>query len=259
MTKSAEWFISDGQYRYEYGTTQVPDYQRQAMDYANEVVPENSFDLTAHLNTRATSSSFSFVEFGHRATPIAPHIPDLSGTRTYIGIESWLRDRSPYDGFKHVASELRLAAEGTTAAYLQNKLSGKIAYDPNDEYYEHSWYDGEYDPETILPDDIADELFMGNVLCDPQPGWSTKADKDRLLREAARLLTPSGILVARETITSREARISRERYRDAGLTPVGYYGPHSSIEWRQLELAYQSKVLEHYSSSDHYLFLQNIG
>jgi len=256
MNETVDWFISDGQYRYELGSQVTPDYQRQAQDYADEVVSENTFDLPGYLERRSSSSSFSFVEIGHRATPIAPHIPDLTGERTYVGIESWLRDQSPYGGFSYLASELRLAAKGTTAAYLHNKLSGEIAYDPGDEYYEHSWYDGEYDPETPLPDGVADELFMGNVLCDPQPGWSSRKDKDRLLREVTRLLAPTGVLVTRETITSREARISRNRYIEAGLLPVGYYGPYLTDEWRRLEITYQGKTLERYSSSDHYLFLE---
>lgn len=226
--------------------------------YATEIVPDPAHDLNAYLDHRAVASPFSFVEIGHREYPISPYIPDLQGGRTYIGIEAWMRDRSPYRGYEDIAEKLRRDALGTTAAYIRTILSGEIRYKPDDEYLNHSWYAGEYDPECILPDSVADELFMGNVLCDPQQGWSEDTDKDRLLTEAARLLTPNGILVLRATMTSGVAQISRGRYVQAGLNPVGYYSPVMTDAWRRLEETYRGRVSRTYFSNDHYLFLEPV-
>lgn len=231
------WHVSaDRPYAYEdcYPVS-PPDYEQDLLDYSRMMRAGNeAFNLDTYLEDREDAGSFSFVELGHRVKPISFYIPNLTGQRTYVGIETWIRDRNPYDPYPEKIKKLYAQSESMNAAYHFHPLPGKVFFDADDEAYEHPWYSGEYPAETIMPPGAADELFLANILGDPTVAYSER--RDAILAESARLLAPSGTMVIRETMTPRTSRMDAETLDNAGLEPLAYFGPDTTTFGRLEEV-----------------------
>jgi hypothetical protein len=228
----------------------------------SEVAPVSHFDAQAHLAARAANPSFTMVEMGHDWLPVAEHQPTaFTGQRVYIGIEAWLRD--PYgakrSGLVEKTADIRASQN---VFFMAQDLGGEVCRDSDET---PSWYSGEYDTQTVLPDGIADEVFMSNVFCDPH--IAHYGDRtERLLTEVARLTADGGKIVLRETITPQYVRLlSSPRnplVRQLGLQVEARVAPNEEEAWGQLEEVYEADrscaFLEPRLDS-YYLLLQKQG
>ena len=137
--------------------------------------------VVSHLRERQHSEDWLTVEFGHRNLPIHKMMRNLSGKRSYIGLETWQRDI----GGEKEAFYRRLGLDTVTknSFFLD---APRINLDANAE------------PVTLLPAGIADEVFAANLVSDPQ---ISEYGVELFLREATRLAKIGGLIVMAETIT----------------------------------------------------------
>lgn len=229
----------------------TPETLGQSATQAREL---GNFSVDTYLDRRATNPSFVMVEIGHGGLPVAyQQNPGFTGQRAYIGIEAWLRDRWNRQRDRKVDQHNALR-QGQNIFYVAQKLGGSVLYDEDNPRY--SWYEGEYDPKTLLPDGTADEVFLSNVFCDPHIADSRDATT-RLLSEAVRLAESSGMIVLRETITPHKTVYLTSRLiDDYGLRVEGGVIPSDENAWSKLEELYKaepSKMGPSYGS--YYLFL----
>lgn len=190
-----------------------------------------SFSVSEYLSRRVTEPSFVMVEFGHAGFPVVDRQPAFTGERAYIGIEAWLRDAHEA-GRSRVATEQKARQFGEHVFYIDQLLSGVVRRE-NDE--SPSWYDGAYDPATLLPDQAADEVFASNVLCDPHIAYSRERTA-ALLGEMSRVLHSNGIMVLRETIKPHRLRhVDDALLTEHGLSLSAWIEPDATDTWAALE------------------------
>jgi hypothetical protein len=203
-------------------------------ELGKDIIPVGDFEVEDYLAERSAQSDFLMLEIGHSGGPAAyQQLGGFTDKRPYVGIEAWLRD--PYRLTQKEIDKLATQADREqNIFYISHNLGGKVERDFHGGEYE-SWYEGKYDPATLLPDECADEVFIGNVFSDPMVAYS----KDRtasLLHEAARLTGKGGMVVMRETITPHRVRyVSEELVREAGLVLLGVINPDEAETWDKLE------------------------
>ncbi|HUC20524.1 MAG TPA: hypothetical protein VMR98_03470, partial [Candidatus Polarisedimenticolaceae bacterium] len=137
------------------------------------------FNFDAWLLERRTGpEDFVMVEIGHGLWPVAFN-QEFKGRQAYVGVEGWLRHESVK------AEEL-------------NRMVATQHADENLFLVDNPINPEEYSAESKLPEGIADEVFMANVLGDPRT--QTHERTPHLLDEAARLLEDDGKLIIREVM-----------------------------------------------------------
>lgn len=214
----------------------------------------DNFNVDTYLDSRANNPSFVMVEIGHAGLPVAyQQAPGFTGQRAYIGIEAWLRDLWGRQQDRKI-DQHRTLGQGQNIFYIAQSLGGIVNYD--DENLKNSWYDGEYDPVTLLPEAAADEVFISNVFCDPHVAYSPDATS-KLLAEAARLVDPNGLIVLRETTTPNKAVCFTNRLIDTtGLKTEGLVRSSDTEIWEKLETFYKAEPAKMEPKlGSYYLFL----
>jgi hypothetical protein len=112
----------------------------------NPESPSPVFSTADHLKAREEKPDFLMVEIGHGAKPAAfSGTNSFEGQRAYIGIESWQRDPA-----------------GIRQETLQERHAGR-----KDENIFFIGYPKDYTGgASLLPEGIADEVLIANVLGD---------------------------------------------------------------------------------------------
>lgn len=224
----------------------------ESREYALPPISGESFDVDSYVRRRVEQEQFTLVEIGPRATPVCTKQPfTFRDGRCYIGIEANLRD--PCGVARSLVNELLKAHKDENIFYINHDLGGGSQRDIDDPDGE-SYFVGEYDATTILPEGCADEVVISNVFCDPHIAFSPER-QDALLREAGRLVADAGVVVIRDTITPRYTALSRLSYETTGLAPVGTVD-YRSDEWRSLESLYDGEPVNYFDYRGYYLFLQ---
>ena len=132
---------------------------------------------------------------------------------------------------------------------LGGTVKGRNADDPH-----ASWYEGEYRTATNLPDGIADEVVLSNVIGDPLTAVKYEPLMN-LLSEVARVMSDSGVAVIRETLTPElTILVSDEILHRAGLQVKAIYR-YGEAEWSALEAKYQVDKTTKISENAYYLIL----
>jgi len=192
-----------------------------------------SFDIGQYLVEREARSSFLMIEIGHLENPVVTKQSNLAGQRGYIGVESWLRD--PLGLMKPRIIKLGQDLAGQNVAFMDNPL--KCIAVSEDESSSNRLR-GKYDPATLLPNRVADELIFSNVFGDPHIALRRGSTR-KLLREAARLLDSAGKIIIRETITPHFADLGSKKLKRAGLVTLGECAiGRPANEWAALEAVF---------------------
>lgn len=182
-------------------------------------VPRTDFDFEAYLQARVENDRFVMVELGHNAWPVAYQQDfKFSDGRTYIGIESWLRD-PVYDMRREIHRLRQVQEGGQLIFFLTHDLGGVVHNDDPEDPEEGTWYEGKYDAHTILQEQTADEVFASNVLCDPLIGFNYPRSL-ALLNEMRRILKDDGIVLLRETTPKYMLLFNNELIATSGLQPL---------------------------------------
>lgn len=209
-----------------------------------------NFEVGEYLESRSQNPNFIAVEFGHREKPIAfSEATDFTGDRAYIGIEANLRNGYGFMCLDDMVSESGL--EDSNVFFIDHVV-GRIKSGWDDVEI-----DGDYQAETILPPDIANEVFAGNVVCDPIVAHNEKRTNS-FIEELARVVAPAGRIILRETITPKEIKYLKSALAISGLSRVATITPQCK-EWTQLEKVYDCDYDPFYScisKSSFYMFLQ---
>ncbi len=201
----------------------------------------SSFSVEAYLLERAKNSRFTMAEIGHDSLPVAYQQPfEFRGQRAYFGIEVWLRDPI---GSKHERiKELRETVEnGQNVIYLDHNPGGIVERDGYAEEGGHSWYVGEYDAQSILPDTVVKEVFVSNVFSDKHVACSQERTA-ALLKEAVRILQEDGVIILRETISPENMMyLTEELIQEMGLQVEEVVEPDDQERWQMLETIYKAE------------------
>lgn len=210
----------------------------------------NKFSVDSYLEARAQSPNFVMVEYGYRENPAALVADaDFTNNRAYIGVDAHIRD--PIGEASSSLKKRLNRVEGQNVFFVDQDLGGTLLFDDPELGCD---YVGKYDAQTILPDNVADEVFASNVLCDPMV-----ADyQDRtysFVAELARVTSGAGYIVLRETISPREVRFLDEAIGIFGLEKVMTVEPDSS-EWETLERSYSPHLISVMAKSSYYMYLQ---
>jgi hypothetical protein len=222
--------------------------------YIMAKVEATQFELDTYLQERAENPSFVMVELGHGLYTLVDQQPhSFTGQQAYIGIETGLRG---WD--ESLARDAMQARIHLNAFFLVQDIgSGERFFNPTSA---NEWYEGEYNAETILPAGAADEVVASNVFCDPMIGNSRRYT-GALLDEMGRLVTDTGKVILRETLTPEYIRhIDEATLAHAGLrTTQRITALPDSDAWEKLELLYGTRSgLEDYrpDAQSHYLILE---
>jgi hypothetical protein len=196
-------------------------------------------DVVEHLDQRAENPAFIMVEFGHGGVPTAYKQPSFTGGRAYVGVENWLRD--PWHRQRNHVIKLEAEHPGQNVSFITIASQGEMVRD-EDGRERDVYYIGDYSAETVLSDECADEVFLSNDFCDPLIGWNQDRT-DKLLAEAARIVSREGVVVVRETITPSYAKLGERVLAEVGLN-VRRKLPHVTRFdhiWQQLEAVYDGE------------------
>lgn len=225
---------------------------RTPTDYYHDI--DAGIDINDYLAKRDADQHFFMVEFGHDAIPVAYQQPvPFYGDRVYLGVETWMRNPANNKPAM-VRKTHEQYANNQNIFYTTIALDGSVYRDDSGV----SWFDGTYNPETALPDGVASEVFLSNVLCDPQIAFNREFSHS-LLSEVARITQESGMVVLRETITPHSVRhIDDELLSSVGLVVDAIIRPHDS-EWQRLEQVYKGEPSSMPAKSDsYYMFLKKL-
>lgn len=220
----------------------------------SNLVSTQAFSVENYLEQRRTMPAFTMVEIGHGHCPVIGIQPNgFRGQQAYIGIEAGMRTLADNQAAQTAQFRTRYASQN--AFFLLHDIGeGKMVW-PNP-YSDEEQYHGEYNTQTILPDNAADEVFVSNVFCDPL----IARDFGRtmlLLNEVSRLVDNSGTIIMRETITPWEVGAVVPEVLDAvGLQQVGTVTPSDGKDWRTLERTYGC---EHDSRPHHKSYYKFLG
>lgn len=213
------------------------------------------FELDCYQAERLAQPGFTMVEIGHDTLPVAYQQPrSFTDGRAYIGIEAWLRG---YGNSRQLMlqNQHEQRANGQNIFYITQSPGGKVLHEGED-----SWYEGDFDPTTLLPNEAVDEVFISNVLTDPFMA-GTKNSVELLIAEAARLLRPGGCLIIRETITPEyKFQLKELLFESHGLQVVDYLTPSDRAEWDKLEAVFKAEPAQFEPKpNSFYLFLQRMS
>lgn len=225
--------------------------------YPSPETKNPSFDISKYLKERDEKPDFLIVEIGHREKPIAPHQKNLYGQRAYIGIEANLRDPINIVRPKITDMQQSTRAENKNVFFIDHDLGG-------DPFYEHGnadnqprpskMFSGNYNPTTALPQEVADEVFLGNVFGDPHVS-NYQENTARLLDEVTRLTLPGGKIIIRETITPEHCYSLDRVSRESSLKEVAYIEP-GSAEWDMMEETFNGAQDSFRNHGSFYLVLE---
>lgn len=214
----------------------------------------SGIEVPKYLQSRASNSSFTMVEFGYGHCPVVklqPH--EFQGDQVYIGIEAGMRTKSAAD----IAIAMRQLHAHKNAFFMVHDIGQGEVYRP-DLRSDDEEYKGDYKAETVLPGNIADEVFASNVFCDPLIARSWLRTTN-LLAEMSRVMASSGVAVLRETITPWEVdAIGPYSLERAGLTMLDRITPEQQA-WGDLEQVYGSEYRSPAFPESYYLFLGKAG
>ncbi len=195
---------------------------RLRREYAEEVNDPN-FDLQEWLQAHDTNGDSVTVEIGHGIYPLAQHHSFKDG-RVYIGLEANINDDFGADGRTTDVTEaiihdperrdekiFFLDVNSGFDEELFHELDARLLYGiPRDPSAKRL----EYDPESILPDGAADEVFLAHVLDDPRTGAGN--NEELLLSEASRITAPDGKIIVAE-YANRWYALPEQTLANAGL------------------------------------------
>ena len=173
----------------------------------------NNVNVQALLQ-RQNNPSFVLVEIGYGLDPIVQTIvTPFTGHRTYIGIENGMRG-------------------GVEGAQLRARRAAQRYHEQNVTFIIQDSHG-----QPRLPDACADEIFAGNVFCDPQVAGNDHLVRT-LLMDMSRIARPDCAIVLRETVTPHLVNAQLLHYiQEAGLGIVARLQKQSS-EWDTLESVY---------------------
>ena len=213
--------------------------------------PLDHFHVASYLETRAAKDDFIMVEFGHDARPVAYKQPrSFVNNRAYIGFEAWLRD--PRGEKQATVRYLHERYNGDSQNIHYHTLAlGGIVRTNYDYGVEERWFDGEYNPTTPLPDATVDEVFIGNVFGDPHVGES-ELRTQVLLQEALRIVSDTGVVIIRETLTPFRTAKHLEPIVDEQATILSRITPRDDT-WDELEDAFSNERA--HTLGSYYLFI----
>lgn len=219
----------------------------------------SSFEIEPYLGQRAGNPSFVMVEIGHGFYPLVDQQADLQGQRAYIGIEAGMRSVGGWQATEARSDDMRRQYADRNAFFLTHDLGqGEVI---EDFVTGDMQYRGEFKPETILPDGAADEIVASNVFCDPLIAYNFRYTTE-LLAEMARLISPMGTIVLRETITPWKVKFIEEfTARVMGLEILRKVSPSDQETWAKLEEVFGThKDVEDFKTYDssYYLFLKKL-
>ena len=214
-------------------------------------VPAPEDAIPAHLTRRLQANDFVVVELGHRFTPIvlnnARRFDDESW---YFGVETWIRDSGQESPL--ALNHWRTIFADQNVEFVTHNPGGSTQKVSDGDTVSVK-YRGEYDPTTILADEIADEVFLSNVFTDPMIARYQERTK-ALLGEAKRLMKPDGKLVLRETITPEIFRFGAGVLAREGLELEEHYmRSDSGALWSTLEHSYGDR--ERTTERSYYQFI----
>lgn len=220
--------------------------------YNSVAGPEIGFEVDSYLQQRQEDDSFVMVEIGHGANPVAHKQPfDFVDGRAYIGIEAWMR--YPESRFKQ--QEVYKDRTGENIFFVSQDLGGKVKK-PFPEESSYTYYEGDFNAMTLLPDEAADEVFASNVFCDPLIAFHEQR-VSQLLGEVTRIAAKSGMIVLREVTTPHYSKDvpKRDFVNKFGLEREAIVTPTDKESWAQLENIYQPGIGIQPQVGSHYLFL----
>jgi hypothetical protein len=203
--------------------------------------------LGEYLESR-NRDDFILVELGHRLTPILPNQKPFIGSRAYIGVEADLRN--PYGMFDKEMQDIKDEYRSQNVFFTKHDTGGRAVFIDEGVSKE---YEGEYNAKTILPNGVADEVFVGNVFGDYHIAWHKNTQK--LLRECSRIVDPNGMIVIRETITPHNVQITDEELAVEGLRIACKINEGADI-WCSMEDIYSGSKLRLSNPNSFYLVLQ---
>jgi hypothetical protein len=166
----------------------------------------------------------------------------FEGERYYIGIEAWLRD--PANRVKKRIQALQAEHPNNNITFIDQALGapGESNRQERRDTGTKEVFDGPYDPTTILPDGVADQIVLGNMVGDRHIAHSTRR-AGLLLGEVSRLIAEDGVMVIRETESPRRAHrhLKRRSLRRVGLQTIGTrITPGDKEMWERLEARYRA-------------------
>lgn len=205
--------------------------------YPSPEINSSSFDISNYLEERSEKTNFLIVEIGHREKPIAPHQENLHWPgRAYIGIEANLRDPINIVRPKIADMQKSARANNKNIFFIDHDLGGDAFYqdgDADSQPRPSKMFSGDYEPTTALPEEVADEVFLGNVFGDPHVSYS-RENTERLLGEVTRLLLPGGKVIIRETITPEYSWNLSKSLEKSSLHETAHIEPNAP-EWNEME------------------------
>lgn len=222
---------------------------------------ENNYDVEAYLAEREKDPDLRVAEFGHGIKPLALYDESFTGSRSYVGIEAWLRHED-WKGREGGAKKIFLEKVADKIPVGHKIIFLEIDTGNESEKYESDGqrlrgerpYRGEYNPRTALEDNSIDEVFVGNVFNDPDLANSRRRSVT-LLKELARVTKPLGVIVIRDTTSPKYFSLTPAQIDAAGLEVKEVVLREDLQAWKMLEEVYgKSNVLP--AKKGFYLFLQ---
>ncbi len=203
-----------------------------------ERTPTNDY-IGSFLATRNEKTGFTMAEFGHYDTPTLFQQPKpFIGNRVAIGIETWFRD-SQGKAREAVRKQEESDRLKQNIVFLEYTAGLSIIRDSLGRIIAS---EGEYLPETILPDKAVDEIFLSNVFGDEHLAESDE-NTHRMLAEISRLLDDEGYVVIRETINPRaNPFLSKGLFEQVGLELKVIIVPDHKEDWKRLEAIYNAET-----------------
>lgn len=201
----------------------------------NHEIEQNpiGFNLDMWLLQREHNPNYVMVEIGHGHYPVAKN-QEFESPRLYVGFENWQYRSDSKDAARQHTKQFR-QAEG-------NASKNAVFISNDSPLYEKPEYG------TVLPEGMADEVFLGNVIGDPHVYENYGKRIAEMLSEAVRLLSDTGKIVIRETITPNYDQYDKDEVehqldaaiRDLGLKKLGRISGDQSDEWLKLEQLYHT-------------------
>ena len=212
------------------------------------------FSVENWLESRAAASGYTVVELGHADAPIAAN-DRFDGARVYIGIEAWINSAYAQGGAA-VIDDLRSSRPEENLFFLSC----------NTGFEEGQFLPGvadglersaprSYEVATVLPDEVADEVFLGNVFGDPR----VKSSPERtaaLFREVLRIARPGGRIILRETVTPYRDELLGRLADQNGVRTEAKVTRQDVVDWCALEASYRpSRADGEYPARNSYYWL----
>lgn len=176
----------------------------------SEAISTNPMLIASHVLEKRQSEDFTMVEIGHGISPAAYQQPNFFiGKRKYYGVEKWLR-KPEVDLYM---LQLQNEATGNKNVTFINQLSTCT------ETGSDIWSMGEEQDnyQNLMPDVIADEILLANVLGDPQVCTSLEI-MTKILENCTSILNKDAPIIVLETISPVNIDYLTQALSSAGLS-----------------------------------------